>query len=107
MKVIMPHQCSRLFLVCFLVFLLGGITAKAQEKWSLQKCVEYAAANNLQIKQSILAQQTSEANLLQNKLSVLPNLSGTAQQGFSFGRNIDPYTNEYVVSNINYSTFAV
>jgi outer membrane protein len=107
MKVVMSHHRSCFFFICFLIGLTSNLTANAQEKWSLQKCVEYAAANNLQVKQSILTQQTSEVNLLQYKLGLLPNLSGTAQQGFSFGRNIDPYTNTYVVSNINYSNFAL
>ncbi len=107
MKVVMSHHRNRFFYICFFIGMIGGLTANAQEKWSLQKCVEYAAENNLQVKQSILAQQTSEVNLLQNKLNILPNLSGTAQQGFSFGRNVNPYTNEYVVSNINYSSFAL
>jgi len=95
------------FFICFFTCIIGNITVSAQEKWSLQKCVEYATANNLQIKQSILAQQTSEVNLFQNKLSILPNLSGTAQQNFSFGRNINSSTNTYVVSNSNYNSFVI
>ena len=54
----------------FILLLLGGFyTAKAQNRWSLQKCVTYATENSLAIKQSIAQIRNAELTLKQNPLS--------------------------------------
>ena len=98
------------FGILFIGLLIGAVNtqiANAQQKWSLQKCVEYAAANNLQIQQSKLTEQSTKVTLLQNKLGLLPNLSAQGSQGYSFGRNINPFTNTYVSQSIDYNNFSI
>lgn len=76
-----------------LLTLLG--VASAQEKWSLEKCIEYALKNNIQIKQQELNSKYSENNLKQSKLSILPNLNGNTSQNYSWGRSVDRFTNTF------------
>ncbi|MBK7124142.1 MAG: hypothetical protein IPH68_15995 [Chitinophagaceae bacterium] len=52
-----------------LSFLLAlSFSANAQEKWSLLKCVEYAMANNISIKQTDLQSKIAELDLKQSRL---------------------------------------
>jgi outer membrane protein len=36
----------------FLILIVIGIQANAQQKWDLRKCVDYALENNISIKQT-------------------------------------------------------
>ena len=36
------------------IMLVAFTSARGQEKWSLQKCIDYALQNNIQIKQQAL-----------------------------------------------------
>lgn len=67
-------------------------SAKAQEKWGLLKCVEYAMANNISIKQNDLQSKTAELDLKQSKLGQLPSLNFNGGPSFNNGRNQDPTT---------------
>lgn len=77
----------------FLVILF--LHTNAQKKWSLEECINYALENNIQIKQSKLSAESDKVSLLQNKLSMLPNLNGGAAYNTNWGRNIDPTSNTY------------
>ena len=69
--------------------------SSSQNAWNLQKCIEYAIANNLQLKQSQLSQQTAKVNNTQAKLAYIPNFSGDATQYYSFGRALNLTSNTY------------
>ena len=91
----------------FLLFLALGIFQfnHAQEPWSLQKCVDYALENNIQIKQSKINTEYNENLLKQAKSNLLPNLNANIGYGVSFGRALDPITYEFTedqtVNSIN------
>jgi outer membrane protein len=75
----------------FLIFILAiNVPAKAQQKWNLLRCVEYAMANNISIKQTDLQSKTAELQLKQSKLGQLPGLSFSANSSYNSGRNQDP-----------------
>jgi outer membrane protein len=85
-------------LIVSCTFILFSFSLNAQEKWSLEKCIDYAIENNITIKQSNLNTQTAKENLFQSKASLLPNanayvnhtLNGSnAPSNSTFG-----YTNE-------------
>lgn len=69
--------------------------SSAQEKWTLEKCIDYALKNNIQIKQQELNSKYSENNLTQSKLSLLPNLNGNTSQNYSWGRSVNMFTNDF------------
>lgn len=89
----------RIFIV--FIFLTIGLNANGQDKWSLQKCVDYALENNLQVKQSGLDVESAEINLFSSKTSTLPNINGNLGLNASSGRSIDPFTNTIIDRGIN------
>ncbi len=76
-------------------FLLNGLifAAQAQESWSLQRCVDYALENNIQIKQAELDAEIAEVQLFGSRMASLPSLNANASYNISTGRSIDPFTN--------------
>jgi len=76
-----------------------------QMSLTLEECVQIALQNNPQIKQAGLQVAANENNLIQSKWQRWPNLGFNASQGFSFGRNIDPFTNQFVQRNISFNNF--
>ena len=79
--------------------------AKAQEVWTLEKCVEYALTNNIQVKQQSLLVKNEQAMLQQDKLSLLPTLNGGASHGYNFGQTVDRYTNQFATSRVQTDNF--
>lgn len=67
-------------------------TAQAQEKWDLRKCVDYALANNISVKQNEIQTKIAELQARQLKLSEYPSLSFSGGPAYSNGRNQDPTT---------------
>ena len=103
--------CMRFKILTLITLLLAASTAKAQEKWSLLKCIEYAMANNISIKQVDLQSKTAELTLKQSKYGQLPNLSFTGGPAFNNGRNQDPttfslITQSYLSANVQLQSSA-
>ncbi|MDQ3844863.1 MAG: TolC family protein [Bacteroidota bacterium] len=76
-----------LFFICFF-----ALTAPAQEKWDIKRCVDYAIVNNISVKQADLQSRFSKLQLEQNKLSQLPNANVQSNAGYRFGRSENPTT---------------
>ena len=103
--------CMRFKILTLITLLLAASTAKAQEKWNLLKCIEYAMANNISIKQVDLQNKTAELTLKQSKYGQLPNLSFTGGPAFNNGRNQDPttfslITQSYLSANVQLQSSA-
>jgi outer membrane protein len=64
-----------------------------QKKWTLDDCINYAVANNIELKRQKLQTETSEINLLKSRMDVLPSLNLGSDARLGFGRSIDPVTN--------------
>ena len=94
-----------LLLSSILVFI--GTTLQAQEKWDLRRCVEYAVANNINVKQFEIQAQGSELTLNQSKLQRWPTANFQNSNGFQFGRSIDPATNGFTNQQITFSQFGL
>ncbi len=97
----------RLRIFQLLFILSASYSAFAQEKWSLQKCIDYAKDNNIQLKQSILMTEGAGQNYFQSKMNLLPTINGNVQYGLNKGKNIDPTTNLFVTQNINSANFSL
>ncbi|HEX9509962.1 MAG TPA: TolC family protein [Puia sp.] len=69
-----------------------SLTGHTQDKWDLRRCVEYAVANNISVKQSDVQARLSALTLQQSKLTQLPTLGFSGSTGYSAGRNQDPTT---------------
>lgn len=88
----------------FFFNIAGGV--KAQDTWSLEKCITYALENNLQVKQQNLAVETKENALTVAKMAHLPSLNASASHSYSFGRAID-YGSNQVSNDIISTSFSI
>jgi len=87
------------YLLIFLIILLSTPLVRSQEAWSLEQCIKYAFDNNIQIKQQQLNVKSSEGNLFQSKLGLLPNLNASASHNFNFGLATNYETNQKEAQN--------
>jgi outer membrane protein len=87
-------------LIAAALMLVVFTDAKGQETWSLQKCIDYAIQNNIQIKQQVLNSEYYNNQLGQAKFNRLPNLNAGFQNNMSFGRSLG-YDNTYQNVNSN------
>jgi outer membrane protein len=91
------------FLIICCLVLVNAL--KAQEVWTIEKCVEYALTNNIQVKQQLLQVKNQQALLQQDKLSMLPSLNAGATHGYNFGQTVDRYTNEFATDRVQTDNF--
>jgi len=87
-------------LIAAAILLVVFTNARAQETWSLQKCIDYAIQNNIQIKQQTLNSEYYNNQLNQAKYNRLPNLNANLQNSTSFGRSLTS-NNTYLDRNSN------
>lgn len=78
----------------------------AQAEWSLTKCIDYAIAHNLGIKQQETTRDSREVDVNTAKWSRLPNLNANVGQSFNFGRGLKA-DNTYANRNTRSSNFSV
>lgn len=89
--------------VLFIILFIFGIAippAFTQTTWSLQDCIEYAMKHNIEVKLQYLNEQDAENSLQQSYANFLPSLNASFQHGYSFGRSVDPFTNDFSTERI-------
>ena len=77
------------------VCLTQGLIFSQQKVWTLDECIYYAIDNNIQIKQQDIQTQYQKNSLDLSKYRLLPTLSGSASQNYSWGRSLDQTTYRY------------
>lgn len=90
-------------------FLLPGLlivsslafSQNSPKVYTLQECVDIALQNNLNIQRSLLNVETSDVNLFQSKMQMVPSLNTGGSYGFNWGRTIDPTTNLFSTQQIS------
>ena len=95
--------CMRFKILTLITLLLAASTAKAQEKWNLLKCIEYAMVNNISVKQTGLQEQFSNLTLKQSKLSRYPSLNLNNNVSYNRGVIQDASFNIVNGGSFNYS----
>lgn len=78
--------------------LMAGMSAFAQESWTLKKCIDYALENNLQLKQQEIATNYQRTQLNQAKNDRLPGLNAQLGNNYNYGRSLT-YENTYENAN--------
>jgi outer membrane protein len=87
-----------------MIFLMQMARAGAQDSlWTLEGSIQYALIHNIDIRQSTLNQRLAALQLKQSQLSQIPSVSASANYGRSFGRSIDPTTNQFINAGYNFS----
>jgi outer membrane protein len=82
-------------LTLFLSLLFSVFSATAQNKWDLVRCVNYAIANNISIKQADIDSRTSDLTYRQSKSAQIGTVSFATALGLNYGRSINQTTNVY------------
>jgi len=83
--------------------ILGGVmlsvitlSAFGQDTLTLERSIQLALEQNLEVQQSHLRTQNQAIDLRQAKHNLLPDLNAQLGHSFQIGRNIDPETNQYL-----------
>jgi len=90
------------WLALLLPFAAGA--ASENDDWTLERCVSYALSHNISIQQSVLNERLAALTLKQSRLAQLPNLNLSTGYGVSYGRSIDPTTNQFVDGHYSFSS---
>ncbi|WP_188548543.1 TolC family protein [Hymenobacter qilianensis] len=74
--------------------------------WTLQRAVDYAVQNNLNVRQSSLSAELSDADLRQSRAALLPTANVNGTQAWNYGTGLDPLTNDFVSQTIRSNNFS-
>jgi len=78
-----------------------GQTGSADSLWNLEECIGYAIDYNLQVKRQELMLQSTDQDLRQSKLDLLPNLNAGIEHQLGSGRVLDRGTYEWKNANVS------
>jgi outer membrane protein len=81
------------------MFALVVNSGQAQEIWSLEKCIQVAWNNNLNLSNAELAIRSAHIAERTAKESRYPNLNLNSGANLNFGRSIDPTSNGFITEN--------
>lgn len=83
------------------LLLLGLVcgTATAQERWSVDRCMSYAAAHSHVVRRQAATLDDSRADRVAAVGAFMPGVEASVGAQYNFGRAIDPETNAY--TNVN------
>ena len=87
-----------------LSLLLTGSLAYGQKTWTLQECLDYALANNIQLQQKKIAVASDHEDVLQSKSALFPSVSFSTNQNVSwrpFAETTINLTNGSMTTNKN------
>lgn len=85
-----------------------SFVAIAQTKpWRLEECIQHARTHNLQVREAELNIRMNAITEQQVKFSQLPALNADASFGESYGRSIDPTSNQFVTQGFMYNSLGV
>jgi outer membrane protein len=73
--------------------------AQTTEPWTLEKCIDYAFKNNIQVRQAAVTSQISKNDNLQSKLNLLPTIDGNLNFSNNFGNGFNPQTYSFAQGN--------
>lgn len=82
-------------LLLSLVTLLAYFSARAQEKWSLQACVDTAYERNISLNQGRVTTIIDKFTLKQSKAQLYPSANINESLDLTFGKSFDPAKNQY------------
>jgi outer membrane protein len=82
-------------LTLFLSLLFSVLHVTAQDKWDLTRCVAYALANNISIRQADIDSRTAKLSYDQSKYTQYGQVNGNTGLALNFGRSINQTTNVY------------
>jgi len=82
-----------------------AIVAQQQVLWTLQKCIDTALKNNISVKQANVQSKRSAVDWQQAKSNFWPTVSFATPLGVQLGRSINPITNSFTLSSLDYQNY--
>ena len=76
-------------LLCTVSGLLAAGHPAAQETWTLERCLDYAAVHNLGLQEQELAIGLRRTDLMQKRAAQLPSIHLAVGQDWNWGRSVD------------------
>ena len=93
------------WILTFTLFFLSFVATS--QIWDLQRCIDHALINNLDIQIGELQLHIANNNQKQSKLDRLPTLNLDANHNYNLGRAIDPFTNTFSNQSIQSNRFGM
>ena len=98
-------------LLIFIICTSLSTVSFAQQRWNLQSIVDYAMANNINVKLQDVQARIAAVNLKQSRLSQYPNANFSTNSSINSGNNQDPttfsrITQTFLVSGLQLQTSA-
>jgi len=93
--------------VALLLLLSSSLYAQEPKKWTLEECIQYAIAHNIDIKKMALLKENTAVELNTAKMSRLPDLNAGAGQTWSFGRSNNTPSGTYENQTISNTKVSV
>jgi len=76
-----------------------------KKHWTLEQCIDSALVTNYNIQSTTIKSDISNVKLKNSKYNYLPSLNGGATHGYNWGQTIDPFTNQFATSRVQYNNF--
>jgi len=89
------------------IFLLSQLSSFAQEAWDIERCINYAWQNSINIKQAGYGVEIEQVNTKFSEHQRYPNLSGNANLGINFGRSLDITTDAFTTQSVISSNYGL
>lgn len=77
------------------------------DKWDLQRCVDYAVQHNISVRQSDVQARVTALQTELARGAIIPTLGFNTSAGYQFGRTVNPTTNQFVNQQIFFQTYAL
>ncbi len=97
---------NKLYLSLLCLILMNTFTG-AQDKWTLERCIRESLEKSLTIQQVKLSKEGYDIEGKRLRMERLPNLNASSNFGVSFGRVINPATNNFETENSLYQSIGM
>ena len=95
------------FYLPFLCLFLLAFTATSQETWTLERCIREALDKSLTLQQVKLLKDGYDIEGKRLRMERLPSLNASTDFGVSFGRFVNPATNDFETENSFYQSIGI
>jgi len=102
-------KTKKLFLLISIIFplLLPAQNSAVKTSWTLEECIEYALQQNIDIRESGLANQSNRVYAEQAKWQKYPSVNASVSKNFNWANNEDTATGESDFSGSNNTSYSV
>ncbi|WP_297449417.1 TolC family protein [uncultured Alistipes sp.] len=81
------NRKTKLWAVCLLGAWVPSVYGQSADGWTLRRCIEYARANNIEVRSSQIARQSALVDLEQAQAQKTPSLSFSTTQSYRHAKN--------------------